>query len=184
MAKRLAEREIFKTKLFTIKDVDLEFDDGKNATYQILEKKDTAIIVPLDNEGNVIFIKEYFTALDEYQYDLPGGRIEEGDDELKTANKELQEEIGFKAEKLDKLITVTMSPGYLTQKSHIYLARELTESKLTGDEMEELEIMKWPLDKFEELVDDGRLTEARAIAALFLARKFLKEEKTKRQRNI
>ncbi len=176
MAKRITEREIFKTKLFTIKDVDLEFEGGEKATFQILEKKDTAIIVPLDLDKNVIFIKEYFTALDEYQYDLPGGRIEEDDDELKTANKELQEEIGYKADRLDKLITVTMSPGYLTQKSHIYLARDLSENKLSGDEKEELEIMKWPLDKFEELVEDGRLTEARAIAALYLTRKFLEEE--------
>lgn len=177
MAKRLSEKEIFKTKMFVIKDVDLEFNDGGKATYQILEKKDTALIVPLDQDNNIILIKEYFTALDEYQYDLPGGRVEEGDDALKTANKELQEEIGYKAEKLDTLLTVTLSPGYLTQKTHIFLARDLSENKLEGDEREELEIIKWPLNQFEELIKDGRLTEARAIAALYLTQDFLENEK-------
>lgn len=177
MAKRLDTREIFKTKLFTIKDVDLEFDSGERATFQMLEKGDTVIIVPVDSENNVLFIKEYFTALDESQYDLPGGRIEESHSEQETSNKELQEEIGYKAGKLDKLITVTMSPGYFTQKSHIFLARDLEESKLEGDEKEQLELIKWPLDKFEDLIKTGKLTEARAITAPYLTREFLKEEK-------
>ncbi len=176
MAKRLGEKVVLKTKVFTIKDVDLEFDNGEKGTFQVLEKKDVAIIVPLDAENNIILIKEYFTAINEYQYDLPGGRIEEGHDELETANKELQEEVGFKANRLDKLITVTMSPGYLTQKAHIFLARELEESSLKGDEKEKLEILKWPFDKFEELINSGKITEARAIAALFLARRFLNKE--------
>ncbi len=173
MPKRTGEKEIFKTKLFTLKDIDIEFEKGEKAVFQIIEKTDTVIIVPLDKDNNIILIKEYFTALDESQYDLPGGRIEDGDDELKTANKELQEEIGYMANRLDKLLTVTVSPGYLTQKSHIYLARELINSKLEGDEKEDLETIKWPLDNFEDLIEDGRLTESRAIAALFIARKFL-----------
>lgn len=176
MAKRLGEKVIFKTKLFTVKDIDLEFDGGEKETFQILEKKDTVIIVPLDAGNNIILIKEYFVAIDEYQYDLPGGRIEEGHNELETANKELQEEAGFKANRLDKLIAVTMSPGYLTQKAHIFLARELEESRLEGDEKEKLEILKWPFDKLEQLIDSGKITEARAIAALLLARRFLDRE--------
>ena len=175
MAKRIGEKVIFKTKLFTIKDINLEFDDGSQDTFQIMEKKDTAIMVPVDADGNVIFIKEYFTALDEYQYDLPGGRIDEGHDPLSTANKELQEEIGYKAGRLEKLITVSISPGYQTQMSHIFIAQDLVESKLEGDEKEKLEIMRWPLDNFEELVDNGTISESRAIVALFLAKRFLKK---------
>jgi ADP-ribose diphosphatase len=105
---------------------------------------------------------------------LPKGRIDEGSDDLKTANKELQEEVGLKAGKIDKLGVLTMTPGYSTQKVHVFLARDLSESKLEGDEFEGLEIVKHPFEKFEELIESGKLTEARAIAALYLARKFLK----------
>lgn len=173
MPKRIGEKVIFQTNLFTLKDIDIEFDH-KKVTYQILEKSDTSLIVPINENGELILVKEYFCAIDEYQLGLPKGKIDESHDDSTTANKELQEEIGFKAGKLDKLGTLTMSPGYLTQKTHIFLARDLTESKLDGDEEETLEVIYYPFNKFEELIDQGKLTEARMIAALYLARRFLK----------
>ncbi len=173
MPKRLSEKVIFKTKLFTIKDVELEFEHTEKKTFQILEKQDNVIIIPITSDNQLILIREYFTALEEYQLDLPGGRIDPEYDDKTTANKELQEETGFKANKLDKLAVFSMSPGYLTQKAHIFLARDLSESKLEGDEEEKLEVIKYPFDKFEELIDQGKITEARAIAALYLARRFL-----------
>jgi ADP-ribose diphosphatase len=173
MIKRTGERVIFNKNLFKIKDIDIETDLGKKATYQIMEKADTALIVPIDSENNLILVREYFYAIDEYQLGLPKGRIDEGSNALKTANKELQEEVGFKANKLDKLGVLTMTPGYSTQRTHAFLARELSESKLRGDELEELEIVKRSFAKFEELIESGDLTEARAIAALYLAKSFL-----------
>ncbi|MBI2338675.1 NUDIX domain-containing protein [Candidatus Daviesbacteria bacterium] len=172
MPKRIREKVIFQTKLFTIKDINIEFNH-KKVTYQILEKNDTALIVPINQNGELILVKEYFCAIDEYQLGLPKGKIDAGHDDLTTTNKELQEEIGLKAGKLDKLGTVTMSPGYFTQKTHIFLARELTESKLEGDEEETLEVILHPFVKFEELINQEKLTESRMIAALYLAKKFL-----------
>lgn len=172
MVKRIGEKVIFKTKFFTIKDIDLDFN-GKKATYQIIEKRNSALIVPINERNELILIREYFYAIDEYQLGLPKGRIEEELDELETANKELQEEIGFKAGQLDKLGVVTLSPGYSTQRTYLFLARDLTESKLKGDEEEELEVITYPFDKFEELIDQGKITDARMITALFLAKRFL-----------
>ena len=173
MIKRLSEKVIFKTKLFTIKDTELQLENGDQVTYQIMEKADTALIVPINEDGNLILVKEFYNAINEYQLGLPKGRIELGLNEFETANKELQEEIGYKTKKLDSLGTVTMSPGYFTQKTHIFLARDLKESKLDGDEPEELEVIKYPFNEFEKLIDEGKLTESRMIAALYLARRFI-----------
>ncbi len=173
MIKRLREKKIFDTKLFTIKDIDLRLENGSEVTYQIMEKADTALIVPINNNGDLILVKEYYSAIDEYQYGLPKGKIESGLDDLETANKELQEEIGYKAGKLDKLTVLTMSPGYFTQKTHVFLARDLVTSKLDGDEPEELEVTEYPFRDFEKLILDGKLTEARMIAALYLAKRFI-----------
>lgn len=171
--KRISEKVIFKTKLFIIKDIVLELNSGEQVTYQLMEKRNTALIVPLTSDGNLILVKEYFYAIDEYQLGLPKGRIEENEDPLITANKELQEEIGYKANRLDKLGILTMSPGYLTQKTHIFLARDLEKSSLKGDEPEVLEVLEFPFANFEKLIDNGQLTESRMISALFLARRFI-----------
>ncbi len=172
MIKRTKEKVIFKTKLFIIKDVTLETSDGRIVTYQIVEKSDTVLIVPTQGD-KIVFVNEYFPAIDAYQLTLPKGSIELGHDELHTVNKELQEEIGYKAAKITKLGALTMSPGYLSQKTHIFLAQELTESKSQGDELEPLEIIEYPFDSFEDLIEDGKLAEARSIAALYLAKKRL-----------
>ena len=173
MIKRISEKEIFKNRIFTIKELELELESGKKIYRQILDKGDSSLIVPLNNQKELILIKEYFPAIDECQLGLPKGRIDPGLDAMETANKELQEEIGFRANKLDELGVLTMSPGYITQKTHIFLAQELTESKLVGDEMEELEIIYYPFEKFEELISQNKITEARMIAALYLAKRFL-----------
>ncbi len=176
MTKKISEKIAYKTNIFTIKDVEVEHTNGKRATHQIVEKEDVAIMVPFKDNGNIVFIKEYFTAFDEYRLDLPGGKIDPGYSEEETANKELQEEIGYKAGKLDQLGVLTMSPGYLTQRSFIFLARDLTESRLdTGDETEELETVEYPFKNFEDLIESGELNEARAVAALYLARRFLQK---------
>lgn len=175
--KRLSEKEIFKTKVFTIKDIVLETTSGKKVTYQILEKKDTALIVPLLNNTTLLLTREYFYAIDRYQLSLPKGRIDEGESELQAANRELQEEIGFKSQNLVNLGELTMSPGYLTQKTHIFLARDLVRSKIPGDEEEEIEVINYPFSDFEKLIDEGKLTEARVIAALYLARRYMDKRK-------
>ena len=174
MIKRIGERVIFQTKFFTIKDVDLVNDNGKSLTYQIIEKGQSALIVPIMDD-QLILVREYFPAIDKYQLGLPKGRIEKEQDPKYTANKELQEEIGYKAEKIDSLGILTMSPGYIKHDTYIFLARELVESKLAGDEIEELEIVKYPFSQFEALIKRGEITEARMIAALFMARDFLKK---------
>lgn len=173
MIKRISEKELFKTKIFTIKELELELDSGKKITRQILDKGDTSLIVPVNIHNELILIKEYFPAIDEYQLGLPKGRIDTGLDPFETANKELQEEIGYKAQKLEEIGIVTISPGYITQKTHIFLATNLVESYLEGDEDEPLEIVLYPFAKFENLITQKKITDARMIAALFLAKTFL-----------
>ncbi len=172
MVKRVGERVAFQGNIFTLKHVDFELE-GKKITYEIAEKNDTAMMVPLTKNGSILFVKEYFAAINEHQLGLPKGRVENSENPLETANKELQEEIGYKAGKLAKLGVLTITPGYFTQKTHVFLATELTESKILGDELEELEVIEHPLAKFEELIGSGQLTEARMIAALYMAKKFL-----------
>ena len=173
MPKRKHERTAYESDLFTIKDIDLEFESGKTKKYQIVEKSDGIMVVPITNDNELILIREYHAAIDETHLGLVKGRVEEDLTPQENANKELQEEVGYKAHTMHELGVLTVSPGYLTQKTHIFLAQDLEESKLDGDEEEEMEIVLHPFDRFEELIEQKKIVEARMIAALFLAKKFL-----------
>lgn len=173
MKKRIGEKEIFKTKFITIKDIKIQLSNSKVKTYQIIDKGNTSLIVPLTSDGDLILIEEFFAAINEYQLGLPKGRIDVGQDPLTTANKELQEEIGFKANKLTKLGILTISPGYFSQKTYIFLAQELVHSTLEKDEDEEIKILKIPFNNFENYIKQGEITEARVISALYLTKSYL-----------
>ena len=92
MSKKIAEREVFKTDIFSVKEIDLELKNKKKVTYSVVEKKDSSLIVPITDDGQLILIKEYFAAIDSYEIGLPKGRVDSGNP-LDAANRELQEEI-------------------------------------------------------------------------------------------
>lgn len=173
MTKRISTKKIFQKGRFLLRDVNIKLESGKKVTFQFWDKADSAIIVPVLDNGDVILIKEYQAAFDIPMLSLPKGRVEKNEDPIEVANKELQEEIGYKANSLKKLTTVTINPGYISGETHIYLARDLVESRLEGDEVWEITISKHPLKNFEKLIDKGELTEARIITALYEARRFL-----------
>ncbi|MBI2578134.1 MAG: NUDIX domain-containing protein [Candidatus Aenigmarchaeota archaeon] len=179
MKKVIAEREVFKTSIFTIKEIDLKLKNDKKITFNLVEKKDSSLIVPITDDGKLILIKEYFAAIDDYQLSLPKGRVDSGNP-LEAANRELQEEIGYKAGELISLGTLIVSPGNTRHKTHVYLARKLAKNKLPGDEDEEMELTKIPFEHFEKFIDKKQLTEARVIASLYLARRYLQTHKKKR----
>ncbi len=143
-----------------------------NREVYFIRAKDEALIVPLTDRGEVIFTVEPSPALGHDVLILPGGEIESGELSLETANRELQEEIGYRAARLDFLARLHPWGKYLTVSSHVYLARGLTPSRRAGDEDYAIGIARAPLAGFERLIAAGRLTDARVIAALYLAHRF------------
>lgn len=133
---------------------------------------DEVLIVPLTAEGEMILTLEPSAAFDEPTLILPGGETETGEPHAETANRELQEEIGYQAERLDFLGELRPFSKYLTVRTFVYLARDLTPSHLEGDEDYAISVERVPLAGFESLIAAGRLFDARVIAALYMARSF------------
>ena len=143
-----------------------------------IQSPDGVMIVPVTPQGEVILINEppaYGSG--EMTLFLPAGKIEPGEDTAISANRELQEEIGLAAGRLHRLAVLHPWVKYLTATLTVYLARDLTPSRLQGDEPYEIVPEYVPLDSFEGLIASGRLTDSSVIAALFLARQMLATEK-------
>jgi 8-oxo-dGTP pyrophosphatase MutT (NUDIX family) len=132
--------------------------------------------VPVTPEGDVLFILEPNAYDGEYTLYLPAGKIEPNEDLILCANRELQEEAGVKAARLDYLATLRPWFKYLDSKLTVFLARDFTPSRLDGDEGYIIETETLPLASFETQITSGRLRDASVIAALFLARQHLANE--------
>lgn len=167
-----ARRPITHTGIFNIEEMDLEFSNGEARCYQRLlgPEQGAVLVVPLMDEKRVLLIREYAAGMDRYELAFPKGKIEEGEDPLAAANREMQEETGYGAHRLELLTSVTVAPGYLRHTTHIILARDLYPQRLEGDEPEEIEVVPWDIAELDRLLARSDFTEARSIAAFFMVR--------------
>lgn len=135
-----------------------------------------AMSVPLLENGDVIFITEPTIYNQAPTLLLPGGGMDGDESPIETANRELQEEAGYKAARLDYLGELRIWAKYLDASAHIVLARDLSPSHLQGDETYDIPVECIPLTEVERLIAEGRLQDASVIAALYMARSFLEAE--------
>lgn len=175
---RVLSREIVaSSRLFQVEELQLRFVNGVERTYERLVGKGTGygavmVVAMLDAE-HVVLVEEYCAGTDDYQLSLPKGLVEPGEDILLAANRELKEEAGFGAERLEWLAELSLSPGYMSQKIQVVLARDLYEESLPGDEPEPLRVDQVSLRQISTLLQNPQFSEGRALAALYLVRDLL-----------
>jgi len=168
---------IAETRQFRIEALELEFSSGELRHYERLAKSGSTgavLVVPMLDHHTALLIREYAAGLHRYELGLPKGKIDAGEDNLSAANRELKEEVGYGARRLRHLHTVSLAPAYLEHTIDIILAEDLYPEKLPGDEPEELEVVPWSLHQIDRLLLSGECTEARSIAALYLAADYLR----------
>lgn len=173
----LAREIVASSRLFRVEELQLRFANGVERTYERLVGKGSGygavMVVALLDAEHAVLVEEYCAGTDDYQLSLPKGLIEPGEDVLVAANRELKEEAGFGAERLELIAELSLSPGYMSQKIQVVLARDLYEESLPGDEPEPLRVDKVNLRELSALVQHPQFTEGRALAALYLVRDLL-----------
>jgi ADP-ribose diphosphatase len=170
----LARRLAAQSRIFRVESVDLEFANGERRTYErILGGQDSVMIVPLRDDDTLLLAREYAAGSDDYQLGFPKGVVDPGEDMLAAAGRELREELGLAARDLCILRRVSIVPGYIQHCTQIVLARGLYLDPLPGDEPEPIEAVPWPLSDLDGLLARPDFTEARSVAALFLAQRQL-----------
>ena len=166
----LAREIVASSRLFRVEEVQLRFSNGTERTYERLVGKGAGygavmVVAMLDAE-HAVLVEEYCGGTDDYQLSLPKGLIEPGEDVLVAANRELKEEAGFGAHELEYITELSLSPGYMSQKIQVVLARDLYEERLPGDEPEPMRVDKVNLRELSSLVQHAQFSEGRALAAL------------------
>ncbi|KTD46383.1 ADP compounds hydrolase NudE [Legionella quateirensis] len=170
---------IAKSRLFTVEEMHLEFSNGAKRIYERIKSHGhgAVLVVALTPGESLLLVREYAAGTDNYELAFPKGVIDSGETPLEAANRELREEIGFAAKELHWLRTMSMAPGYFGSRIEVVIAQGLYHSPLQGDEPEPPEMVEWPLSAALELLEKPDFTEARSIAALFLAKEWLDKRK-------
>jgi ADP-ribose pyrophosphatase len=143
--------------------------NGLQVTLEILRHPGAAAVVPLDSAGNVTLIRQYRHAAGGFILELPAGKLEIGELPEVCAARELEEEAGVRAEKLELLMPLLTTPAFTDEVIYLYLATGLTEVAIAHEEDEVIEILKMPLAEAVERVVAGEIRDGKSICGLMLA---------------
>lgn len=169
---------VARSRLFAIEELSLRFANGAERVYERLPAVGTpaVMIAALDTADRVLLIREYAAGFHEYQLTLPKGAAEAGETLEQASDRELKEEVGVGARRIEKLKTLNLSPGHMGFTINVMLARDLYPERLDADEPEPIEVVPWPLAELDALVERNDFAEARAVAALHLVQLALARE--------
>ncbi|GHA95076.1 ADP compounds hydrolase NudE [Modicisalibacter luteus] len=175
----LSREEVARSQLFTIERLDLRFSNGAERTFERLKGSGhgAVMIVAMPDPDHVLLIREYAAGFDDYALTLPKGLVDPGEDIITAANRELMEECGVGARNIEPLVELSLAPNYMNHRMHVLLASDLYEKRLPGDEPEPLIVETHAFRELPALLAREDFHEARAIAALFIAREKLRSDR-------
>lgn len=165
---------VARSRFFKIEKLDLTFSNGATREFERMAGggRGAVMIVPLINQDTMLLIREYAAGTHSYQLGFPKGLVDPGESAEQAANRELQEEVGYRSNDIVSLQRVWMAPTFFNAAMDIMIAQDLHPSTLEGDEPEPLEVVPWPVDNIDELLAREDFGEARSIAALLLVQRW------------
>lgn len=168
LPKIISSQKVFSGRVF---DVTVDTVQEGELTYQreVVHHHGSAVILPVSDDGTVALVRQYRHPAVRYLLEAPAGTLEDGERPEVGAARELQEELGLVAGRMEKLSEFFVSPGFCEEKMWVFLATELTEGKQNPEEDEVLEVVRLPLDEALEMISSGEIQDAKTIIALILA---------------
>ena len=169
--KTLSSKYLYDGNIFKLRVDQVSLPNGKKSKREIIEHRGAVAIVPYDEEGNIICVKQYRKAVEQVVLEIPAGRLKEGENPEECARRELQEETGFYPAELKPVCSFYPAVGYSTEIIHIYKAEKLQKTSfMQRDEGEFIEIVKIPGKKeaIIDLIQKGDITDGKTIIGLML----------------
>jgi ADP-ribose pyrophosphatase len=179
MSYKLVEKQV----IFDGKKVRLEVhhldneETGKRHKQEIVVHGGAVVILPFVDAETILLIRNRRYAIQQYLLELPAGTIDKGEPPMNTAGRELKEETGYLAGRLQLLGSFFSSPGILTEKIHAFVAYDLEKSTTALEEGEDIELMPTKYADAIEMIKDGQINDGKTINALLLYDRFHRERK-------
>lgn len=169
--KVIKSETLFRGKVFDLQVDQIEYNSGNPGVREIAIHPGGAVVVPIKNDGKIVFVKQFRYPLQKVLLELPAGKLEVGEDPMKCAVRELEEETGYKAEEITKLGAIYTTPGFCTEVLHIYLAKGLTPGNHNREEGEHgMEVLELTREEIEEKIKNGDLVDAKSLSGILMAK--------------
>lgn len=169
--KRVKRELVHKGRIVNFYEDHMSLPNGNTAVWDYIEHKGAAAVVPVTKEGKILMVRQYRNALERYTLEIPAGAVNyAGEPKEQCAARELEEETGYRAEKLEWLINVNTTVAFCNEFIGIYVAEDLIPTRQHLDEDEFLNVEEHDLEELLSMIYGGRITDAKTSAALLAYR--------------
>ena len=166
---RSSSRTVHRGEKFNLRTDVLSLPGGPEVEKDIIEHPGSVVVIPITDDGKVLMIEQWRPSVFKYSIELPSGTREAGESVNATAQRELREEAGIRAEQLDRIGGLYPVTGYSTEYSHVYVARSLTHDPLAQDKLEDIRVLPMTVAEVWKLIADNTIDDALTVAAMSLA---------------
>ena len=170
--KVISKREVYKSKIFTVAEEVAKDPSGFHIDRAIVRHAGSAVMMAVDDRKRVLLVLQFRLPAEKDLWELPAGRLDPGEKPLDAAKRELAEETGYTAKKWKKLLEWWPSPGYVSEKMHVFLATDLTKGKSSPMEDERIQIRWFKRKELDKLIRDGKIEDGKTIIAFLYWRRY------------
>ena len=166
--KTLSSRLIYDGQIVKLRVDTVRMPGGRETQREIVEHSDCVAIVAIDNDNNVLLVKQFRKAVEKELLEIPAGGVDPGEDPVTAVRREMQEETGYLPRKVERLGGFYSTPGYCTEYLHLYLATDLTPSQLFAEDTESIKLVRVPISQIPGLITSGSICDAKSVAGLLI----------------
>lgn len=176
--KVLHSEVVFQGRFLKVNRDQVQLPNGDISHREYIKHPGASVILPVDQQGFIYVVYQYRHALKKVFLELPAGKRDSGEEPLKTAHRELLEETGFKASRMDLMTVIHPVIGYADEEMYLYLAQDLIPGPSKLDPGENLEVVKMSSEELKKLVQSGQVSDVKTLIGLFWYWNYLEKEKS------
>ncbi len=164
--KTLSSQLIYDGHVVRLRVDTVQMPGGRESTREVVEHNEVVAIVAIDADDNVLLVNQFRHALGKELLEIPAGGVDGEETPEEAVHREMQEETGYLPNKIERLGGFYSSPGFCTEYFHLYLATDLTPSRLYAEDTESIRLVRVPVAEIPGLITSGKLSDAKSIAGL------------------
>ncbi len=166
--KTLSTQQIYQGRAVNLRVDTVEKATGQKTSREVVEHADCVAVVAIDKQGSIILVRQFRHAVGKFLLEVPAGGIDPGEEPVDSVRRELQEEIGYFPQKIDRLRGFYATPGYGTEYLHCFVATDLVPARLVAEDTDDIELVPVSSDDVPRLIASGKICDAKSIAALLM----------------
>lgn len=175
--KLVSSSEKYRCEIFWVTEDRAVDPDGFEIRRAIVQHRGSAVMMPVDKRGRILLVRQYRLPAGKSLWELPAGRVDEGERVLAAARRELAEETGYRARRWKKLLSVFVSPGYVAEKMTIFVATDLVEGDASPMEDERITCRWFAPSEVDAMIRSGRIADAKTIVGFLAWQRYRRAKK-------